>query len=813
MTSNKHIISVLIATLALMGGGKIAAQAGVSPCPEVLIEQKYDHVVSRIYRQQGWDTAVTCAEPTITLSAEPYVPVQFFNGYYTVEQIPYNPPDTTFAIGTRMPVTSDDNFAPSTTNIPYPFYFFGIRKTSFILGANGLVSFSPSATGNSHCAYSYSSPIPWPDGNSGNPIDLPAMRDAIYGVYEDTDPSVSSGHTQTDWGMYYGIQGEYPCRKIICSWKDMAQYQCNSMHCTYQIVCYEGSNIIEVHVKQRQVCSNWNGGRGIIGIQNATGAPQVKGTNRSDPNYFVQNGAPASFAPSAYNISTQSFNNVAYRFTPKGSTNVSEFWFRIYDDGRAPDTLSKYDPVNNPNAVNDTNGYFIGMSKDTSSAHPYLTQAVVSPSCVSRYVVQTIFLNAEMQPYILRDTITVGIDTVNNMELRLQGEAAGVTTRNICSGESQTITASFPSTQEARTINWTVTRMLHGEERQLSTAVYGVDGSRLNLTLVPDQQADTLPTNKIDSIYVQCAITFTSGCANYKRVLVRIFPNFDTTEVDGICRGEVYHWNPSGTHERTFNDNTDPRYVYETLTSQPGCDSIVRLDLTVFDVSHTTDHVMDCKPYTWIDGHTYSQNNQDRYNIDTIRLENQYGCDSIVHLDFTIHPLTAKLQSSLEHFDLEHLDVELTDISIGGDSRRWVFPGNASEQTGPVAYYTIPVTEDEATIKLIAHSPYGCYDSTTITIPLNRETFWVPNAFTPDNPAGNNTFGSISNQTLRQEMLIYNRMGQLVFRCEGVDCEWDGHDMDGDICPQGAYVYVIRYANNFEPSITRVLKGTVTLIR
>ena len=62
-------------------------------------------------------------------------------------------------------------------------------------------------------------------------------------------------------------------------------------------------------------------------------------------------------------------------------------------------------------------------------------------------------------------------------------------------------------------------------------------------------------------------------------------------------------------------------------------------------------------------------------------------------------------------------------------------------------------------------------------------------------------------------MLIYNRMGQLVFRCEGVDCEWDGHDMDGDICPQGAYVYVIRYANNFEPSITRVLKGTVTLIR
>ena len=798
--------------LALLCGGKTAAQQASSPCPEVLIEQKYDHIPSRFYRQQGWDTAATCAEPTITLKAEPYIPVQFFNGYYTVEQIPYNPPDTTFSLGTRVAANVDDQFAQSSINIPYPFYFFGIRKTSFILGANGCVSFSSSATPSGSCPWSYSAALPWTDNTSGAPSPVAPVRDAIYGVYEDTNPQSSGTHLHTDWGIYYGIQDAFPCRKIICSWKDVIQYSCNTMHCTYQIVCYEGSNIIEVHVKERQVCSSWNGGRGIIGIQNATGAPQVKSNNRQDPNYYVTNGAPASFAPTGYNYFTTSVNNIAFRFTPQGSTNTSVKWYRIFGGGRDSVDLPQYDPVSNPNAVNDTNGYFIGMNP-SNSEHPTLTQAVVTPKCVSRYVMELNFMNANQDWYHLRDTITIGIDTVNDMDLRLQGATNPTdTVRDICYGQSQTVTASYPQNQEIQSVNWSATRMLNSEERPLSTAIYGVDGTRLNLTLMPDPQTDTLPHNKIDSIYVQCAITFTSGCANYKRVLVRIFPNFDTTEVAGICQGQTYTWNPSGSQPFNFTQNTDPQLAFQTLQSRPGCDSIVRLALTVYDVSHTTDYRMDCKPITWIDGKVYSQNNQNRYDLDTIVLKNLYGCDSIVHLDFTIHPLTAKLTSSLDHFDLDHLDVVLTDISTGNDSRVWRFP-TAVDQTGQTAYYTIPVTEPEAKIWLVAHSPYGCLDSTSITIPLNIETFWVPNAFTPENPAGNNIFSSISSKTIQEEMYIYNRFGQLVFHCEGVDCGWDGNDMSGNPCPQGGYVYVIRYTNSFEPDVTHIKKGSITLIR
>ena len=120
-----------------------------SPCPEVQIKQRHDHTPKPQYRHYGWDTVIDCnTREGIELSCMPYIPVQKFNGTYTVDEIPFNPPDPTFCQGTRMPISTDDNFSNYSTNIPYPFYFFGIRKTSFVLGANGLVAFGPVPVSN-----------------------------------------------------------------------------------------------------------------------------------------------------------------------------------------------------------------------------------------------------------------------------------------------------------------------------------------------------------------------------------------------------------------------------------------------------------------------------------------------------------------------------------------------------------------------------------------------------------------------------------------------------------------------------------------
>lgn len=381
-----------------------------SPSPGVQIKQKHDHTSA--FAAQGWDTVVTLSTPTIELSCMPYIPVQRFNGQYTVDEIPYNPADTSFHAGTRMPISTDDNFAQTATDIPFLFYFFGERKTAFVIGSNGMVSFNSSVVGQ-NCAWGYSAPLPWTDGTSGVPSPVSNMRDAIYGVYEDTYPNPSQ-LTGND-GIYYGIQDDFPRRKIVCSWNNIPQFSCTSLRSSYQIVCYEGTNIIEVHVKQRQACPSWNAGNGIIGIQNATGQPQVPSSNPTSSNGRVVPGSPAAFWPEGKNLFSSDLTETAYRFTPQGSTVYGYKWYRVFDDGR--------DSVELTTSPDDPNGYYIPM--DESSTCPTLTRAVVSPTEPAKYAFELRFRNANGDWYFLNDTCTVGVnfDTAIHIHMEMVGDS------------------------------------------------------------------------------------------------------------------------------------------------------------------------------------------------------------------------------------------------------------------------------------------------------------------------------------------------------------------------------------------------------
>lgn len=389
-----------------------------SPGLEVQIKQKHDHLSA--YAAQGWDTVVTPDTPTIVLSCMPYIPVQYFNGQYTVDQIPYNPADTSFSASNRTLSNADDRFSDPEP-IPFPFYFFGIPKNHFRLGSNGLVTFCDSTLFGTYdmCPYSYSAPIPWHDGQTGAPTigsgELNRMRDAIYGIFEDTDPSHLQG--TANQGIYYGVHGQYPNRKIICSWDNLPQFRCNDLRSSYQIVCHEGTNIIEVHVKQRQACAAWLNGIGVIGIQNATGLPQLQGTPDS-PTRNVVPGSPAAFWPEGKNTFNTDLSYTSYRFTPQGTTDYSYKWYRIFDDGR--------DSLELTTNTSDTNGHFIPM--DGGSSCPTLTRAVVSPTEPAKYVFELRFRNADNVEYILHDTCTVGVvtpqqDTLINIHFEMVGDS------------------------------------------------------------------------------------------------------------------------------------------------------------------------------------------------------------------------------------------------------------------------------------------------------------------------------------------------------------------------------------------------------
>jgi hypothetical protein len=84
----------------------------------------------------------------------------------------------------------------------------------------------------------------------------------------------------------------------------------------------------------------------------------------------------------------------------------------------------------------------------------------------------------------------------------------------------------------------------------------------------------------------------------------------------------------------------------DTIPNASGCDSIISIDLTVNNSTASTDVVSACDSYTWIDGNTYTSNN----NTATYVMPNQAGCDSTITLDLTVNttPINTVSQTGAE---------------------------------------------------------------------------------------------------------------------------------------------------------------------
>ena len=194
-----------VVAIVSMMAGSVWAQ-----CPEITIDEKYDHTRSAVCIHNGWDTVVDCRNASLLLNATYFITAEKFNGTYLVEEIPYNPVDTTFHAGNLLNISSDDVWEGSAIQFPFTFMYFGYPYTQAVVGSNGIVSFNSSYIGQ-YCAYSYNVPIPSPS--------FPSLN-AIYGVYEDIDPR---GLT-TGQGMFRSVGGTYPCRYLCASVNQVPLY-------------------------------------------------------------------------------------------------------------------------------------------------------------------------------------------------------------------------------------------------------------------------------------------------------------------------------------------------------------------------------------------------------------------------------------------------------------------------------------------------------------------------------------------------------------------------------------------------------------
>ncbi|MEO6882467.1 MAG: hypothetical protein ABI199_00430, partial [Bacteroidia bacterium] len=280
----KRIYLFLITLLANLFFASVIFAQGAPACPSVIIAPP----------------PAICKGSCTTLNATLVTNNQTTS--YSVASIPYVP--YSFTTGTATLVGTDDIWG-TVENIGFNFCYFGNTYSKFVIGANGEVTFDVTQA-SGYDPYTTTGAA-LPDGTT------PIPGNTIACPYRDIDPGIAAPGESTKFQMY----GTAPCRALVISWNNIPLFDKGSGTCngtpnsTFQCVLYENTNYIDVYIQNSFSCAAWNGGKGVIGIQNAAGTVAVTAPGRNNTTFSV-NGTPE-----------------AWRFTPTGAPSYTLNWYVV----------------------------------------------------------------------------------------------------------------------------------------------------------------------------------------------------------------------------------------------------------------------------------------------------------------------------------------------------------------------------------------------------------------------------------------------------------------------------------------------------
>ncbi|GEP97288.1 T9SS type B sorting domain-containing protein [Chitinophaga cymbidii] len=109
----------------------------------------------------------------------------------------------------------------------------------------------------------------------------------------------------------------------------------------------------------------------------------------------------------------------------------------------------------------------------------------------------------------------------------------------------------------------------------------------------------------------------------------------------------------------------------------------------------------------------------------------------------------------------------------------------------------------------------NCVPADTVNVHVTYlRSFFMPNAFSPNNDGQNDYFKPVSKGVMVFSMQLYNRWGELLFQQNDPYQGWDGK-VNGQPQPVGTYVYVVTYGlySDVGEIVLQTRKGTFTLVR
>jgi len=164
---------------------------------------------------------------------------------YSVAPIPFQP----FS-GTLASLATQDDLYSDPIALPFSFDFYGVTYSAMRISTNGYIYFGNPSSSNS--PWQFSQPIP----SANFPVE-----NSILGCYEDLYNNTGTGT------LTYGSYGTAPYRKFVVYFNNQPHFSCgvNSIS-SFQMILSETTNVIDVQIIDRQSCTSWNQGNGVIGL-------------------------------------------------------------------------------------------------------------------------------------------------------------------------------------------------------------------------------------------------------------------------------------------------------------------------------------------------------------------------------------------------------------------------------------------------------------------------------------------------------------------------------------------------------------------